>query len=119
MASEGHNFVKIDDWLKKLKGCLKIMENQFKVNEQMKTAKERREQNGKSNKVCGSRALVMKTCDMIRMVNMWSLLLVTKVINGKNANTTNKAAIIVDVTRKNTLKIYKRQQLIQRRMLRK
>ena len=49
MAREGHKLAKIDDHLKKLKGCLKVVEVQCEVNEQVMTANERKEQNGKGN----------------------------------------------------------------------
>ena len=51
MAKERHKLMKIDDCLKKLKGCLKIVEVQCEVSEQMKTANERKVQHGKGNKV--------------------------------------------------------------------
>ena len=46
VAKEGHKLAKIDDCLKKLKGCLKVVEVQREENEQIKTAKERKKQNG-------------------------------------------------------------------------
>ena len=71
------------------------MEVQQKVNEQMKTANLRREQNSKGNKVSSSGSLVVKTSNMIRMVNVWFLVLVTKIINRKIANTQRKQQLLL------------------------
>ena len=64
-------------------------------------------------------AAIMKTSNEIMMVNVWFLLLVTKIINGTIANTTEKVAILVDVTRKRTSKTVKWQKLMPTRMTRK
>ena len=53
--------------------------------------------------------VIMKTSDMIRMVNVQFLLLVTKIINGKTVNIKKKAAIIVHITEKMTSKMVKQQ----------
>ena len=54
-------------------------------------------------------AAIMKTSNVIRMVNVWFLLLVIKIINGKTVNITKKAAIIVDITGIRISKMVKQQ----------
>ena len=73
----------------------------------------------KEIKLVAVMAAIMKTSNMIRMVNVQFLLLVTKIINGKIANTTKKVAIIVDVTGRKSLKMAKQQKLMPTMMIRR